>query len=100
MYFYGGIALLIVVTVLIAYAIYFLHKTRQPSKNSDCETEQASTTRYSFSLRPPPPTLPPPKAPLPLEQQHLMPNISTCDCYNQNSFCYPQTNTPEKKSQK
>lgn len=68
------------VFTLIAYAVHFLRKG-QAAKNGEC-AQAITTTRYSFSLRPPPPNLPPPKAPaLSSERQQLMPTNQPCDPY-------------------
>lgn len=102
LYFYGGLLVLIVVFTLITYAVYFLRKN-QAAKNSE-SAQGITSTRYSFSLRPPPPNLPPPKVPaLSSERQQLMPNSQPCDRYTINSAAKPyclQFATPDKKLQK
>lgn len=102
-YFYGGLLLLMTVFTIITYAIYFLRKNYQATKSSE-SMQGIASTRYSFSLRPPPPSLPPPKAPAsPYEQQHLISSCPPpCDHYILHSnTCYPQlTATPDKKLQK
>lgn len=102
-YFYGGLLLLMTVFTIITYAIYFLRKNYQATKSSE-SMQGIASTRYSFSLRPPPPSLPPPKAPAsPYEQQHLISSCPPpCDRYILHSnTCYPQlTATPDKKLQK
>lgn len=99
LYFYGGVLMLIVVFTLITYAVYFLRKN-QAAKNSE-SVQDITGTRYSFSLRPPPPNLPPPKAPaLPSERQQLVSNNQPCDRYTINSATatyYPRFATPDKK---
>ncbi|VDO28031.1 unnamed protein product, partial [Brugia timori] len=102
LYFYGGLLVLIIVFTLITYAIHFLRKN-QAAKNSQ-SAQGITSTRYSFSLRPPPPNLPPPKAPaLPSERQLLMPNNQLGDRYMINSTAttyYPQCASLDKKLQK
>ncbi|OZC10595.1 immunoglobulin I-set domain protein [Onchocerca flexuosa] len=102
LYFYAGLLVLIVVFTLITYAVHFLRKN-QAAKSTE-SAQGITNIRYSFSLRPPPPNLPPPKAPaLPSERQQLMPNNQPCDHYTVNSTAatyYPQFATPDKKLQK
>ncbi|CAG9531712.1 unnamed protein product [Cercopithifilaria johnstoni] len=99
LYFCGGLLVLIIVFTLITYAVHFLRKN-QAAKNSE-SAQGVTNTRYSFSLRPPPPNLPPPKAPaLPSERQQLMSNNQPCDHYTINSTAttyYPLFATPDKK---
>lgn len=97
-YFYGGVSLMVVVLFIIGYAVYFLRKNHHISKSESLPT---TSTRYSFSLRPPPPTLPPPKAPAPIcEQQQLILNSPSPNHYTNNLSCAPPPMTPDKKEQK
>ncbi|VDN02308.1 unnamed protein product [Thelazia callipaeda] len=102
-YFYGGILLLVILFIMITYAIYFLRKNYQAAKNDE---RGITSTRCSFSLRPPPPNLPPPKAPaLHSEHRQLMSSSPPCDRYTVNLAApttthYLQFAIPDKNVQK